>query len=52
MRLGQGASPWKVPDADGHDGKLTSIKIPTTGTFAYGGNPAPGFTVRYRVKIK
>lgn len=41
-----------VPDADGYDGNVTSIKIPTTGTFAHGGNPAPSFTVRYRVKIK
>ncbi len=41
-----------VPDGDGYDGNVTSVRINTTGTFANGGSPAPSFTVEFRVKVK
>ncbi len=41
-----------VPDGDGYDGNVTSVRINTTGTFANGGAPAPSFTVKFRVKVK
>lgn len=41
-----------VPDGDGYDGNITSIQANTTGTFAFGGAPAPSFTIKYRVKVK
>jgi hypothetical protein len=41
-----------VPDGDGCDSNVTSIKITTTGSFAFGGPPAPSFTCKYRVRVK
>jgi predicted outer membrane repeat protein len=41
-----------IPDGDGCDSNITSIKITTTGTFAFGGPPAPSFTLKYRVRVK
>jgi CSLREA domain-containing protein len=41
-----------VPDGDGYDANVTSIKITTTGTFAFGGTPAPSFTLKYRARVK
>lgn len=41
-----------APDGDGYDGNITSIRANTTGTFAFGGAPAPSFTIKYRVKVK
>ncbi len=41
-----------VPDGNGYDGNITSIKVTTTGSFAFGGAPAPSFSLKYRVKVK
>jgi uncharacterized repeat protein (TIGR01451 family) len=41
-----------VPDADGYDGNITSVRAATTGSFAFGGAPPPSFTLKFRVKIK
>jgi uncharacterized repeat protein (TIGR01451 family) len=41
-----------VPDVNGYDANVTSIKITTTGTFAHGGDPAPSFTIRYRTRLQ
>jgi hypothetical protein len=41
-----------VPDVDGYDGNITSVRATTTGSFAFGGAPPPSFTLRFRVKIK
>jgi len=41
-----------VPDGQGYDGSVTSIKINTTGTMAFGGSPSPSFTVKFRTKVK
>ncbi len=41
-----------VPDGQGYDGSVTSIKINTTGTMAYGGSPSPSFTVKFRTKVE
>ena len=41
-----------VPDGNGYDAAVTSIKVTTTGTFAYGGSPDPSFTIKYRVRTK
>ena len=41
-----------VADGNGYDATVTSLKVATTGTFAYGGAPAPSFTLKFRVKIK
>ncbi len=41
-----------VPDIDGYDRNITSIKVTTTGSFAFGGTPAAGFSLKYRVKVK
>jgi hypothetical protein len=36
----------------GYDGNVTSIKVNTTGTFAFGGAPSPSFTLKFRVRVK
>ncbi len=41
-----------LPDGDGYDSSITSIKITTTGTFAFGGVPDPSFTLKFRVRIQ
>jgi len=41
-----------VADGQGYDGSVTSIKINTTGTMAFGGSPSPSFTVKFRTKVK
>ncbi len=41
-----------TPDGDGYDANVTSIKITTSGTFNYGGSPAPSFTLQYKVRVK
>ena len=41
-----------VPDGDGYDSNITSVKVTTTGTFAFGGTPDPSFTLKYRVRVK
>jgi hypothetical protein len=41
-----------VPDADGYDGNITSVRAATTGSFAFGGAPPPSFTLKFQVKIK
>ena len=40
------------PDGDGYDANITSVRIETSGTFAYGGSPAAGFNLKYRVRVK
>ena len=41
-----------VPDGDGFDGNVTSIRITTTGSFACGGSPVPSFAVKFWVRVK
>ena len=41
-----------VPDGDGYDSNITSVKITTTGTFAFGGAPDPSFTLKFRVRVQ
>jgi hypothetical protein len=41
-----------VPDVDGYDGNVTSLKVTTNGAFAFGGAPPPSFTLRFRVRVK
>ncbi|MFQ5596839.1 MAG: hypothetical protein ACE5GK_02195 [Nitrospiria bacterium] len=41
-----------VPDGDGYDSSVTSIKVTTTGIFNHGGSPAPSFTLKFRVRVK
>ena len=36
----------------GYDPNITNVKIPTTGSFAFGGAPAASFTIKYYIRIK
>jgi hypothetical protein len=41
-----------VPDVDGYDGNVTSVRVTTVGTFVFGGAPPPSFTLRFRVRVE
>jgi uncharacterized repeat protein (TIGR01451 family) len=41
-----------VPDVDGYDGNVTSLRVTTVGTFAFGGAPPPSLTLRFRVRVE
>ncbi len=38
--------------SNAYDPAVTNIKLPTLGTFANGGSPAPSFIIRYRTRVK
>ena len=36
----------------GFDPNITNVKVPTTGTFAFGGTPAASFSVKFYTRVK
>ena len=41
-----------APDVNGYDGNITSFRVTTSGSLAFGGVSPPSFTLKFQVKVK